>query len=424
MTSVDLSLDRRGGAAGLDLEFVRASFPGLSSDWILLDNAGGSQVLATVADRVRDYLLTTSVQTGATYEPSRRASERISAGAAAVAELFGADRDEIVLGGSSTQLLQNLARSLGADLGPGDEVIVSDGDHEANITPWLRLAERGVKVIWWETDAETLELEPARLSELLTERTRLVCLTQVSNLLGTIHPIAEIARRTHEAGARLVVDGVAFAPHRRVDVRAFGADFYVASLYKIFGPHCAALYVQRDALAAAANVNHEFVPREAIPYKLQPGGATYELGASLPAVVEYLDELGRRALGANETSTRAQRITAAFEAIARHEESVVAPLLEFLASRDDVRVLGCTTADRDRRVATVSFAVRDRLASEIPTALDAERIGIRYGDFHSRRLVQRLGLAERQGVVRISLAHYTTSEEIARTIAALESALG
>lgn len=218
-----------------------------------------------------------------------------------------------------------------------------------------------------------------------------------------------------------MVDGVAFAPHRQVEATAWGADAYVVSLYKVFGPHIGALFARRPVLESLANVNHEFIGRGEIPYKLQPGNANFELAASLPAIVEYLDEIGRRAGGEGDgASLRAT----AFAAIAAHEASLAERLLAFLRGRRGVRILGVPDGDASRRVATVSFAVEGRNASEIPSALDARSIGIRYGDFHSRRLVRALGLTERQGVVRISIAHYNTADEIERTIEALSAALG
>lgn len=408
-------------APALDLDFARRSFPALGGDQVFLDNAGGSQTLASVADRVRDYLLTDNVQLGATYEPSRRAAARVAEGYAAAAALFGAASNEMLLGGSSTQLLQNLARSIGEDLKEGDEIVVTDCDHEANVTPWLRLAENGAVIRWWKTDLDALALLPEQLDPLLNERTRWVCFPHVSNLFGTIHPAAEIVARVHAAGARAMVDGVAFAPHRQVEATAWGADAYVVSLYKVFGPHIGALFARRPVLESLANVNHEFIGRGEIPYKLQPGNANFELAASLPAIVEYLDEIGRRAGGEGDgASLRAT----AFAAIAAHEASLAERLLAFLRGRRGVRILGVPDGDASRRVATVSFAVEGRNASEIPSALDARSIGIRYGDFHSRRLVRALGLTERQGVVRISIAHYNTADEIERTIEALSAALG
>jgi cysteine desulfurase family protein (TIGR01976 family) len=419
------SLGARAPLPVLDLDFARARFPALAGGWVFLDNAGGSQVLASVADRVRDYLLTSSVQVGASYEPSRLAAERIAAAARACALLVNAaDSSEVVLGPSTTQLLQNLARAFRERIGPGDEIVVTNADHEANVTPWLRLAEeRGATVRFWRADPATAGLDLAGLAPLMTARTRLVCFPHVSNVVGTVHPVAEIARFVHQRGALVCVDGVAYAPHRAVDVRALDADFYVFSLYKVFGPHQGLLYGRRDLLLDLANVNHVFVPKDALPYKLLPGNLNYELAHGVPAIVEYLEELGRRAGAASDDATARERIEAAFAAIARHEESLTAPLLEYLAGKPGVRLLGDPAPGRAGRIATVAFSVEGRSSAEIPAAVDPFRIGIRYGDFHARRLIEDLGLAERGGIVRISMAHYNTPEEMERLIAALETVL-
>lgn len=408
-------------SADLDLVFVRNRFPALAGEWIFLDNAGGSQVLETVADRVRDYLLSTSVQLGATYEVSRRAADRVAEGARAGAALVNGEPGEIVLGSSTTQLLQNLARAFAKELRPGDEVVVTNSDHEANVTPWVRLEERGVTVRFWRCRPDTLRLDPDDLEPLLNDRTRLVCVPHVSNILGTINPVAEIARRVHARGARICVDGVAFAPHRRVDVRAWDVDFYVFSLYKVFGPHMALLWGKREHLVELANVNHVHIARDAVPYKLQPGSISYELAAGIPAIVDYLRELGERTAPAAESP--GEPLASAFDAIAAHEERLAAILLAFLATKPGVRILGDPSPDRERRIATISFAVEGRNASEIPAALDPHKVGIRYGDFHSRRLIQDLGLAERQGVVRVSMAHYNTIEEMQRVVGLLDAIL-
>lgn len=404
----------------LDLPFARSQFPALAEGFTFLDNAGGSQTLRAVADRVRDYLLSSNVQLGATYEVSRRAYERVQAGVGAAATLIGADPGEVVLGSSATQLLVNLSRAMEEQLGPGDEIVVTHADHEANISPWLRLAGRGVEVKIWRLRPDTLELDLADLDVLMTPRTRLVCFTQATNILGTIHPVAEITRFVHERGARVCVDGVAYAPHRLIDVHALDVDFYVLSLYKVFGPHLGLLYGKREHLLELSNINHLFLAKDAIPYKLQPGNLNYELAAGLPAIVEYLEELGRRAGGSGTTR---ELIAAAFEAIARYEADAVAPLLDFLRDRQGVRLLGVADPAPERRVATVSVVLEGRSSSEIPLHLDAHRIGVRYGDFHARRLIQDLGLTERNGVVRISLAHYNTPDEIALLCGCLDEVL-
>ncbi len=362
------------------------------------------------------------MQLGATYEVSRLAAERVAEGTRAAAALVQADPGEVVLGSSSTQLLINLGRAMADEFRPGDEIVVTHSDHEANISPWLRLAERGVEVKVWRVRPDTLELDLDDLDALMSERTRLVCFTQASNILGTLNPVAEITRRVHERGARVCVDAVAYAPHRRIDVKAWDVDFYVLSLYKVFGPHLGLLYAKREHLEELANLNHLFLGKDAIPYKLQPGNLNFELAYGLPAIVEYLEELGRRALRMG-TTREGELLDRAFAAIAAHEARLVAPLLDLLASRPQVRVLGHPGADPARRVATVSFVVEGRSSSEIPTALDPYKIGIRYGDFHARRLIQDLGFAGCNGVVRISCAHYNTPEEMARVVGVLDEVL-
>lgn len=245
----------------LDLDFVRSQFPALAGEWTYLDNAGGSQVLAGVADRVRDYLLSTNVQLGASYAVSREAGERVARATRAVAaSINAADEHEVVIGPSTTQLLANLALAMRPHLAAGDEVFVTNCDHEANIGPWVRLADQGVVVKTWKVDPATLELRTSDLEALMTDRTRLVCFTHASNILGTINPVAEITRKVHERGARVVVDAVSYAPHRALDVRAWDVDYYVFSSYKVYGPHLAVLYGKRELLEGLATINHFFVP--------------------------------------------------------------------------------------------------------------------------------------------------------------------
>jgi selenocysteine lyase/cysteine desulfurase len=215
----------------LNLASIRAEFPALNNDTIYLDNAGGSQVLRRVADRIYDYLLTTSVQLGASYDISLAASEKVISARRSVAELINASHDEeVVMGGSTTGLMFLLTQAILPGIKPGDEIIVTNSDHEANIGGWMRLQAAGAVIKIWAVNHETFQLELADLDSLLTTRTKWVAMTHASNVLGTINPVAEVARRVHAAGARLCVDGVAYAPHRLVDVQASGADVYVQFL--------------------------------------------------------------------------------------------------------------------------------------------------------------------------------------------------
>ncbi|NNE44517.1 MAG: aminotransferase class V-fold PLP-dependent enzyme, partial [Gemmatimonadetes bacterium] len=313
---------------------------------------------------------------------------------------------EMVLGPSTSALLRVLAGSLGRTLRPGDEIIVTDADHEANVGPWTDLERDDIVVRWWKVNRETAALETEDLRALLTDRTRLVAATHASNLVGTVHPVAEWARVIHDAGALLCIDGVAFAPHRRIDVRKWDVDFYVSSLYKVYGPHLGALYGKREHLERLPRYNHFFLEGE-VPYKFQPGNLNYELTWGAGAIVEYLESLGSGDLDD------------AFARITAHEHRLGARLLDRLREEPRITVIG---QDRmtETRVPTVSFTVEGRRSSEIPPVTDAHHIGIRWGDFYAVRLVEALGLEECDGVVRVSAVHYNTEEEIDRLLAALE----
>ncbi|MEI6738567.1 MAG: aminotransferase class V-fold PLP-dependent enzyme, partial [Pseudomonadota bacterium] len=262
----------------LNLDAVRAEFPALLSGYVYLDNAGGSQVLGRVADRIHDYLLSTSVQLGASYALSQRASERVLSARRTVAELINAAHDdEVVMGSATTALMFILTQALLPGIRHGDEIIVTDSDHEANIGGWMRLQQAGAVIRIWQVNRDSLMLEFEDLDRLLNERTKWVAMTHASNVLGSINPVAEVARRVHAVGGKLCVDGVAYAPHRLVDVQASGADVYVFSFYKVFGPHYAVLWGRRELLLSLPSLNHHFIGPEVLPYKLQPGNVNFEL---------------------------------------------------------------------------------------------------------------------------------------------------
>lgn len=408
----------------LDPHSIRPEFPGLAADMVFFDNAGGSQTLRRVADRISDFLLTSNVQLGASYATSVLAGERVAESRARAAELVNAARpEEVVMGGSTTALLRTLVQGLRHWFKPGDEVVVTDLDHEANIGAWLTLTDRGVTVRVWGVNRDSLRLEAADLESLLTERTRLVALTYASNVLGGITPVPEAVRLARRAGALVCVDGVAYAPHRAIDVRALDLDFYVFSFYKVFGPHYAMLYGKYEHLLRMANLNHYFIPPDAIPYKLQPGNQNYELGYGTIGIGDYLSDLGARVDPAGAGETRRARIVSAFGAIASHEAALTERLLGYLRGRNDVTVIGDPAADPARRVATVGFTVRGMHPEAVVRAVDRHRIGIRFGDFYAKRLIAALGLEARGGVVRVSMVHYNTADEVDRLIRALDEAL-
>jgi cysteine desulfurase family protein (TIGR01976 family) len=401
----------------LDLDFVRSQFPALADGFAYFDNAGGSLVLGTVADRVRDYLLTTSVQTGASYPQSQRAVERLREARARIALLLNAARpEEIVLGPSTTVLCQFLARAMEGRLKPGDEIVVTDFDHESNIGPWRRLEERGIVIRTWSLDPASLTIDLDALDALMNDRTRLVAVTHTSNILGTINPIADIARRVHARGAEIAVDAVAYAPHRAVDVQAWDVDYYVFSFYKTYGPHFAVLYGKYDKLLELDGLYHYFYGRDKVPMKLEPGNTNYELAWGSAGIVDYIDTLG------GGTGDRAA-ITRGFDAIATHEATLAERLLAYLRDRNDIRIVGLRSSDAAQRVPTIAFKAEGHDSAAIVRDMDRHDVGIRFGDFHSRRLIEHLGLAHSNGVVRVSMVHYNTIEEVDRLIRGLDRAL-
>lgn len=410
----------RGGlVAEWNEAFVTRSFPALGRGQVFLDNAGGSQVAQQVGDRITQYLFSANVQLGASYAASVKAADMVHQGRNALATLLNAERaEEVVMGATTTQLFEQLARALVQTWAPGDEVIVTNFDHEANIGPWKKLAKDGIVLREWSMrpGAHLPDLED--LAALLTDRTRLVAVTHASNIYGTINPIRAIADLVHEAGALLCVDGVAFAPHRAVDVQTLGADFYAFSVYKVYGTHFSALYGRYDLLLASGNINHSFFPNDKVPQKLEPGNANYELAYSCVGVIDYLEALAQ-AHGINSEGRAA--VEAAFGLVADHEETLSRQLLSYLKGRPDVKIIGATEADQALRVPTVSFVIDGSSSREVVEQVDPIGIGIRYGDFYSRKLVDDLELPNGDGVIRVSAVHYNTIQEIDRLIDVLEN---
>ena len=405
----------------LDLAQIRAEFPALRDSFVYLDNAGGSQVLRRVADRVCDYLLTSSVQLGASYAQSQAAGAKVLDARRSVAELINAPHDdEVVMGGSTTSLMFLLTQALLPGIQKGDEIIVTNSDNEANIGGWMRLKAAGAVVRIWEVNPDTLALELSDLERLLSPRVKWVAITHASNILGTVNPVRDIATRVHAVGARLCVDAVAYAPHRLVDVQISGADVYVFSFYKVFGPHYAVMWIRRDLLIALPSLNHYFIGPDVVPYKLQPGNVNYELSYGCIGINEYLNAVGSQ-LGA--TGTARQKMQAAFDAFERHEDALAERLLSYLRGKKSVRIIGLTSAANGGRVPTVSFVVAGKMSESIVRHTDQFSIGIRFGDFYAKRLIEALGLQNQGGVVRISIAHYNTLDEIDQLIQHLDEVI-
>ncbi len=404
-------------APALDLAHVRRNFPGLSRGWTLFDNAGGSQILQGAVDRMTEFLLERNVQIGGTYEVSLAAAAALREGREAAATLMNASRpEEIIFGSSTTVLLQNLARAMRSQLKPGDEIVVTQADHESNIGPWMWLQEFGITIKIWPLNRDTFLLDLADLAPLMTDRTRLVAVTHVSNILGQVNPVAEIARFVHDHGARICVDAVAYAPHRAIDVRAWDVDYYVFSLYKTYGPHYAVMYGKYDYLLELDTLYHYFYGKDKVPGKMEPGNPSYECAYSTVAIRDYFTGLG------TGQSARA-RLASGFTAIAAQEDALVGRLLSYLTSRNDCQIFGATHNEDSQRIPTVAFRFDGRNSGAVAKAMDGHKIAIRHGDFHARRLVEALDQMGEGGLLRVSMVHYNTLEEVDRLCSAFDDIL-
>ncbi|KAK4459092.1 pyridoxal phosphate-dependent transferase [Cladorrhinum samala] len=410
--------------ATFDITEVRASFPALNGEQVYLDNAGGSQTLKTVADRIRDYLLSTNVQLGASYSTGKKSTQIYNEGYAAAAAYVNASPSEIVLGSSTTQLFRNLSYAL--DFSPGDELILSPLDHEANIAPWIDLASRqNLTIKWWyhsssssssssaSSSTSNPKLTPSSLTPLLSPKTRLVACTHASNILGTIHDVQSISSAIRSFDPRILfaVDAVAYAPHRAVDVKQLGVDFYSFSWYKVYGPHLSILYASPNGLAAVRSLGHHFNPDKTLQDKLGLAGASYELVSGVTEVTEYL--------------------RGKWDGIKQQEAELQGRLLGWLnglAGQGKVKVYGETSADAEVRVPTISFTVDGWKSRDFVEAVERDdvgrKFGFRWGSFYSVRLVgEVLGLDAVDGVVRVSLVHYNTVDELNELIGVFEKVL-
>ncbi|KAH9479167.1 Aminotransferase-like protein FGM3 [Psilocybe cubensis] len=420
--------------ATLDVEKARSHFPILSSGFIFADNAGGSQAAKEVVDMISDYLLNTNVQLGADYSFGVKSTTRVLVdGPREAAKLFNARYpDEVVFGSSSTLNLENLARGLEKDIHPGDEFIIT-GEHEANVGPWKKLAIRKDAVIkhWRPTptipdNPYSVKLKIEELLPLITSKTRIVAITACSNVLGSIVPVKEVVKAIREEAKRkgsekveISVDCVAYAPHRLIDVQDWDVDFCTFSFYKVYGPHISGMYVRASVLEhSISSIVHHFIKADKVAYKLQPGGPGYEIVYGATGVIPYLLSL-----------TPHNDLKESFKAIAAHEQTLIEPLLSFLTDpvqrERGVRVVGEETVNLDR-VPTISFVVvgqRPIKSKTIVGVFDKKGgIGIRYGHFYAHTLIDELSpkLDTNDGVVRISLVHYNTVEEVHKIIAVLK----
>jgi cysteine desulfurase family protein (TIGR01976 family) len=412
-----MTLDR-----SLDVEFCRRHFPLLGDDWIFMENAGGTLVPTQVIERVASFMTECQVQPGEGYPASEAAKRRLDEGRAVLAALINADLDAMIVGPSTTANVYVLSKALRGLLSPGDEVIVTNQDHEANNGAWRKLAADGIVVREWRMSTVSDDLEIADLEALLSPRTRLVCVTHCSNIVGLVHDVKAIAALVHAAGALICVDGVAFAPHRRVDVKDLDVDFYLYSTYKVFGPHLGVLYGRRALLQQLANQSHYFLDEDDFQRRLCPGGLNYELTAGAAGIGAYLDRVHEHHYpGANVD--RHQRLDRVFELFVAHEQALIGRVQDYLATKPGMRLIGGGAAGPRERVGVFAFTVDGRDSRDVVARLQAQRIGVHADDFYAARCIDALGARPQGGVVRLSMVHYSSSEDLDRVLEGLERTL-
>ena len=406
-------------ATVLDIDFCRGSFPLLDGEWVFLENAGGTLVPEHVIERLHHFTTHCQVQPGEGYGASDEAALRISEGVAALARLINADTDEVVIGPSTTSNVYVLSHALRSLLQPGDEIIVTNQDHEANNGAWRNLETFGIKVREWRMNADTDDLEIEDLEALLGPRTKLVCFTHCSNIVGLVHDVKEIARIVHEAGGLVCVDGVALVPHRRVDVKDLDVDFYLYSPYKVFGPHLGVLYGKRDLLALLPSQSHYFLAETDFQRRLCPGGLNYELTAAAEGIGDYLDAVHAHHFPGANVGVQ-ERLNQVFALFADHERVLADRIEAFLNSKPAVRLAGRGAAGLRERVGVFSFLVDGRDSRHIPEKLRAEKIGLHVDDFYAARCIDALGARAQHGFVRASLVHYNSAQDVERFIEQLD----
>lgn len=403
----------------LDLDFVRAFYPALNDGWAFMENAGGSLVPHTVIDRVRNYMTECQVQPGDNSPIARDAQARMKKGHETVAAMLNAEPEEIVIGPSTTRNVITLAAALRDSFQPGEEVIVTNLDHEANNGHWRRLEEFGITVCEWQVNPQTAELELEALAGLLSDKTRLVCFSHCSNITGGPNPVKEITKMVHDAGGIVCVDGVAYAPHGCVDVKDLDVDFYLFSLYKTYGPHLGVMYGKKEHLLKAKGQYFFFHGEDNLPMKMNPGAPNHELTAGTFGVGEYFEALAAHHLEepANDMHGRMRQM---FEIMAHHEENLSARFLDFATNHPKIRLIGRSEADHDRRAPTFSFTIEGVKSQDVPPRLEKHGIAANAGNFYAPRVLKAMGIDPNDGAVRCSFVHYNTLAEVDRLISALK----
>lgn len=413
----------RGTFAGvLDVAWVRAHFPSLQLTVngypaAFLDGPAGTQVPQNVMDAVRDYFLQSNANTLGAFVTSRRTDATIASARAAMADLLNCAPEEVFFGPNMTTLTFALARAIGRELGPGDEIVVTTLDHDANVAPWRALEERGVTIRQVDIRESDCTLDMSDFRRKVTPRTRLVAVGYASNAVGTINPVAEIIRLAHSVGAVAFIDAVHYAPHGSIDVRALDCDFLACSPYKFFGPHMGAIYGKREFLDRFRPYKVRPAP-DTIPDRWETGTQVHEGLAGVAAAIDYLADLGRRS-DSSATSRRAA-LLAAYRAIREHEMTLATKLIDGLLEIPKLRFYGISDPARfGERVPTVAIRIEGYTPTEVATFLGERGIFTWDGNYYALNLTERLGVESSGGLLRIGLVHYNTAEEVDRLLAAL-----
>lgn len=405
----------------LDVDFIRSQFPAFDQPsldgWAFFENAGGSYASRQTVDRLHRFYTETKVQPYAPYPASTSGGQQMDDAYVRLAGILNVGDDEVHIGPSTTQNTYVLSHAFRAGWNDGDEIIVTNQDHEANSGAWRRLADTGITVREWAIDPATGLLDPAELANLITDRTRLAAFPHCSNIIGFENPVAEICEMLRAADVVSCVDGVSAAPHGLPDIASLGADIYLFSAYKTWGPHQGVMTVRRSVCDSLANQSHWFND-DAVRYRLVPAGPDHAQVAAMNGVVDYLDAVHEAHF--DDGALPAERGQRVHDLIREHETALLTPLLDFLNGRSDVRIIGPSTVEH--RVPTVAV-MPSKNPMDVATALAEHKVMAGAGDFYAVRLLQAMDIAPDPGVLRLSFVHYATAAEIDQLITALDATL-
>ncbi len=409
-----------------DINAVRANFPSLQAGAIFLDNPGGTQVAQSVIDAMREYFLTANANTGGAFATSSRTDEMIADARRAFADFFNAPSpNEIVFGANMTSLTFNVARALGRNLTRNDEIIVTHLDHDANIAPWLALEERGAVVKWVDIHRDDCTLDMADFEKQLSNKTKIVAVGLASNAVGTVNDVRTIVDLAHMAGALVYVDAVHFAPHFPIDVQAVNCDFLVCSAYKFYGPHLGILF-GKHALLERFTAYKVRPAHDEPPEKWEVGTQNHEGIAGARAALDYLASLGEKFGGEyakefREMSERRLQFKAGMSVMRVYEKNLFIQLMNGLREIDGIEIYGIQEAARfDYHAPTVAFNLRGIHPRAVAEKLASANINVWSGNYYALALMERLGLEDKGGAVRVGLAHYNTKEEVDSLIGQLQ----